>query len=378
MVETDSPSLEALIKRLILATGPVSVATYMSLCLTDPQHGFYTSQRPIGAKGDFITAPEISQLFGELIGIWMLAVWQQSGRPAPFHLVELGPGRGTLASDMIRAIATDPEAMACLHLHLLEISPTLQKQQQTALSDIDYQKSWHSHFASLPQAPLFIIGNEFFDCLPIHQWIFHKDQWHERVIGLNAEEQLAFGLGPIRAAPELPESPEQGAILEHSPACEAMMSTIAAHLATHGGAGLFIDYGYDTPGFGDTFQAMRHHAYADPLLAPGQQDLTAHVNFESLRRQAQAEILGATNTNHPSAPLTLSPIVTQGEFLLAMGLLQRAGQLGAHQPAHRQEQISQAVERLAGPDQMGKLFKCLALMPALMPDSLPLPPASLT
>ncbi|WP_321447285.1 class I SAM-dependent methyltransferase [uncultured Cohaesibacter sp.] len=362
-------NLKERLKRMIRATGPISVADYMSLCLSDPQDGYYTSQQPIGSAGDFITAPEISQLFGELLGIWMLAIWQQSGRPKPFHLVELGPGRGTLMSDMIRAIATDRDAAMHLHVHLVEISPTLKREQNKALADFDVSKEWHTDFASLPEAPLFIVGNEFFDCLPIHQWVFHKGRWHERVIGLDAEDHLCFGLGPVRDLGTPQEAAEDGAILERAPASDAMMGSIGAHLASHGGAGLFIDYGYDTPAYGDTFQAMRHHAYADPLANPGTNDLTAHVNFTALRNRAKEEFAGV-----PSCRMIAPPVMTQGDFLLAMGLLQRAGQIGAGRSQQVQERISQAVERLASPEQMGSLFKCLALMP----EGTSLPPATLT
>ena len=369
MIKSAAPSLEERLKRMIRATGPISVADYMSLCLSDPQDGYYTSQQPIGSGGDFITAPEISQLFGELVGIWMLAIWQQSNRPTPFHLVELGPGRGTLMSDMIRAIATDKEAAKHLHIHLVEISPTLRHEQEKALHGLSGPKFWHESLDTLPEAPLFMVGNEFFDCLPIHQWVFHKGHWHERVIGLDAEGHLRFGLGPVRAISSQQEAAENGAILERSPASEAIMRTISAHLALHGGAGLFIDYGYDAPAYGDTFQAMRHHAYADPLTNPGAHDLTAHVNFDALRKQATEELAKA-----PPCPMAARPVISQGDFLLAMGLLQRAGQLGTGQSPQTQAKITQAVERLAAPEQMGTLFKCLALMP----EKISLPPAALT
>nr|WP_321456185.1 class I SAM-dependent methyltransferase [uncultured Cohaesibacter sp.] len=366
MAEASPPTtLEDRIKRMIRATGPLSVADYMSLCLADPQAGYYTTRAPIGTKGDFVTAPEVSQLFGELIGIWMLAIWQQSGRPAPFHLVELGPGRGTLMADMVRAIAIDPEATENLILHLVEISPSLRKEQEATLSAFEIPKQWHQSFETLPKAPLFIVGNEFFDCLPIHQQVFHHGRWHERVVGLDDNDRLSFGVGPVRAIAAPEESTEEGVILEHSPASEAMMSTIAAHLAIHGGAGLFIDYGYDAQSYGDTFQAMRNHAYADPLQDPGACDLTAHVNFSALSICAIDEI-----SNTSDSKICTSPIMSQGEFLLAMGLLERAGQLGAGCTPRVQDEISKAVERLAAPQQMGSLFKCLALMPAV----LPLPP----
>ena len=372
MTDSSAPqSLEERIKRMIRATGPISVADYMTLCLADPQEGYYTAHRPIGQKGDFITAPEVSQLFGELIGIWMLVIWQNAGCPKPFHLVELGPGRGSLMADMVRAIASNAQALEHLTLHLVEISPTLRAQQQSCLATINNKKKWHDSLETLPKEALFIIGNEFFDCLPIHQWVSHKGNWHERVIGLDDQDRLSFGLGALRSLEPsaMSGSAPDGAILERAPASEATMSEIASLLAAHGGAGLFFDYGYDQPALGDTFQAMRQHAYADPLASPGNHDLTAHVNFSALRRCALDEI-----AKHPASTLTAARISTQGDFLLAMGLLQRAGQLGAGRSAETQASITTAVERLASPEQMGTLFKCLALMPA----ALPLPPQEQT
>lgn len=367
MRDTATP-LESRLKRLITASGPIDLATYMSLCLGDPEHGYYTRHTPIGADGDFTTAPEISQLFGELLGIWMLSVWQQSGCPSPFHLVELGPGRGTLMQDMARTIQSQPDAFATLHIHLVEISPTLRDQQAHRLESIKRPITWHDTIDSLPEAPLFLIANEFFDCLPIHQWVRKGDSWHERVVGLDDNGNLAFGLGPVRAlsAPSPDAETEDGAILEQSPASDAVMATLAHKLASYGGAGLFIDYGYAKPGYGDTFQAMRNHAYANPLAKPGEQDLTAHVNFSALAHAASSAI--QTNPHG----LTVSPAIKQGDFLLAMGLLERAGRLGAGKSAQEQEAIRDAVERLAAPDQMGSLFHCLAILP----HHCPIPPLS--
>ncbi len=361
-------SLERRLKRLIAASGPIDLATYMSLCLTDPEHGYYTKQRSIGAAGDFTTAPEISQLFGELLAVWMLTVWQQSGGPTPFHLVELGPGRGTLMQDMARTIQSQPDAFAALTIHLVEISPTLRDQQAERLKDLDCPVTWHDSIDSLPDAPIFLLANEVFDCLPIHQWVRKGHKWHERVVGLDDNGNLAFGLGPVRALTpqELDETAEEGAILEQSPASTAIMTTLASKLACHGGAGLFIDYGYATPGYGDTFQAMRNHAYADPLARPGEQDLTAHVNFAALAKAAASVI------KESDKALSVAPPMKQGDFLLAMGLLERAGQLGAGKSHTEQETIRDAVERLAAPDKMGDLFHCLAILP----HGCPIPPHS--
>ncbi|SNY91500.1 SAM-dependent methyltransferase, MidA family [Cohaesibacter sp. ES.047] len=354
--------LETRLKRMIATGGPISVADYMTLCLTDPEHGYYTNAQPIGQEGDFITAPEISQMFGEIIGIFMLSVWQQSGRPSPFHLVELGPGRGTLMRDMLRAITTDEAAARALHIHLVEISPDLRQEQQTCLADLPLPAEWHGSLKTLPDAPLFFVANEFFDCLPVHQWIVTGEAVHERVVGLDKEGALAFGVGPIRAyhARSDQAAPEKGAILEKSPASEAIMADIAGRLALRGGAGLFIDYGYVDAGFGDTLQALKAHGHADPLALPGKQDLTAHVNFSALADCARAELAKAEGSANP---LTVPDPVTQGTFLLNLGLLERAGQLGTSKSHREQEAIQSAVERLAGPDQMGNLFKTMAILP---------------
>ena len=359
--------LERRLKRMITTSGPIDLASYMTLCLSDPAHGYYTQHTPLGAAGDFTTAPEISQLFGELLGIWMVAMWLESGKSRPFHLVELGPGRGTLMRDMIRSISSHPRANEALTVHLVEISPSLQVCQKQALRDSLCPVQWHHAIDSLPSdAPLFIIANEFFDCLPIHQWVLKGQAWHERVVGLNDEGQLVFGLGPIRAfAPEQPVgSAKDGAILEKSPASKAMMAQLARLLGQQGGAGLFIDYGYLSPNFGDTFQAIHRHTHTDPLIRPGLQDLTAHVNFQALRDAASAELAQCGSTLQAMLP------ITQGDFLLNMGLLERAGQLGTGKSPKDQQDILDAVARLAGPDAMGDLFKCLAIMPR----DCPLPP----
>nr|WP_321443802.1 class I SAM-dependent methyltransferase [uncultured Cohaesibacter sp.] len=372
--------LERRLKRLIAASGPIDLATYMSLCLADPEHGYYTKQRPIGAAGDFTTAPEISQLFGELIAVWMLRAWQQSGSPTPFHLVELGPGRGTLMQDMARTIQSQPDAFAALTIHLVEISPTLRAQQDERLKALDCPVTWHDSIDSLPDEPIFLLANEFFDCLPIHQWVRNGHKWHERVVSMDDNGNLAFGLGPVRALTSEAidatgnatedamgnEIAAEGAILEQSPASTAIMTTLANKLASHGGAGLFIDYGYTKPGYGDTFQAMRNHAYADPLARPGALDLTAHVNFAALAKAAASVIKDSESA------LAVAPPMNQGDFLLSMGLLERAGQLGAGRSYEEQEAIRDAVERLAAPDQMGDLFHCLAILP----NGCPIPPLS--
>ena len=355
---TETPLKERL-KRQIARTGPIPVSAYMLQCLTDPDHGYYATQRSIGAKADFITAPEISQMFGELIGLWMVSAWQQAGCPNPFRLVELGPGRGTLMRDMVRSIRSALTNTASLEIHLVDISQPLIIEQSRILATDSENTHWHPTIDALPQGPLFIIANEFFDCLPVTQWVRHRDKWHERVIGLDRNGELCFGLGAIRAVIEpLTEAEHQdGAIMERSPASEAVIADLAGKLTCEGGAGLFIDYGYTSPGFGDTFQAVRDHRYADPLAAPGKQDLTAHVNFAALAAAANKEIETCEPSSH-----RVAEVISQGAFLLSMGLLERAAALGHGKPAEQQEMIRDAVERLAAPDQMGTLFKCMAII----------------
>jgi SAM-dependent MidA family methyltransferase len=358
MPSSDTSSLEERIKRSIALQGPMDLATFMAMALGDPKEGYYMSGDPFGKAGDFTTAPEVSQMFGELIGIWILDQWQKAECPSPFHLIELGPGRGTLMADMVRTLSQHPKAKEALSLHMVETSPSLQSKQQQALKGFTQQgikARWHETIESLPKgAPHFIVANEFFDALPIHQWIFHKDKWHERIIGLGKDKNLAFGLGPVRDLGDktCPEAPKDGAIWEHAPLASALCQTLARSMAETGGAALFIDYGYKKSALGDTLQALKAHQFADPLHAPGKQDMTAHVNFESLEKAVQT-----------AAPSLSSVLTTQGSFLLEMGLLQRAGQLGTGKNHEEQESIRDAVERLAAPDQMGELFKVMAILP---------------
>lgn len=357
---TQSTPLEDRLKKLISLHGPINLATYMAQALGDPTHGYYTTQTAIGRKGDFITAPEVSQLFGEIIGVWLLAQWQQQGQPEPFHIAELGPGRGTLMQDIIRTLCTFPQAAKSLRIHLVEMSDSLRQEQADKLAPVKHLITWHDTIDSLPDAPIFLVANEFFDALPIHHWIFHENRWHERIIGLNEQKELAFGLGAVRdLVPHHPLQPSEGSIWEHCPMADAITQSLAAHLATHGGAALIIDYGYLDHAYGDTFQAIKDHAYADPLIAPGQQDLTAHVNFAALK-QSIAKQQAASEADSETNALQVAT-TTQGEFLLNLGLLQRAGQLGAGKNHDDQEAIRDEVERLAAPDQMGELFKVLTI-----------------
>ena len=342
------------LRRLIEADGPMSVAAYVGHCLTDPEHGYYTTRDPFGPAGDFVTAPEVSQMFGEIVGAWLVHVWEVAGAPSPVHLIELGPGRGTLMADVLRVSAKRPDFLAALSVHLVETSPPLRARQAARLVRLGQRAVWHSSFAEVPDGPVLLVANEFFDALPIRQFVHVDGRWRERVVGLDGAGRLAFGIGP-GAHSQGPDEPD-GTILEMSPAGEALAADIAGRIAAAGGAALIVDYGYGGGGRGDTLQAVKSHAFADPLAAPGEADLTAHVDFAALAAAAAVE--GAA-VHGP---------ITQGEFLTSLGLLERAGVLGAGAGPAAQAAIRAAVQRLAGPDQMGTLFKVLAItQPGITP-----------
>lgn len=340
-------SLKRRIEELIAETGPISVSQFMALCLFDPTDGYYTTREPFGAKGDFVTAPEISQIFGELVAVWLYVAWQAQGAPENAIFAEIGPGRGTLARDMVRTWKRLPGASGVARA-LIETSPRLAAIQKETLGEGG--ATWHRDVSELPAAPLFIVGNELFDAVPIRQFVKTAQGWRERCVASGEGGNLAFvaGAGTIEAdlLPPGAQDAGEGAIFEVAPARTALMQGIAERIAKYGGAALFIDYGHLVPGLGDTLQAMRTHAFADALAEPGQADLTSHVDFAALA--AAARMTGLRTRT-----------MTQGEFLVGMGLLERAGQLGSGGDTVLRERLSGEVERLAGPDQMGDLFKVL-------------------
>lgn len=340
----------------ISALGPMTVHDYMALCLFDPSDGYYTTCDPFGADGDFITAPEISQMFGELVAVWLYQGWQAIGRPMPVTVAEIGPGRGTLMKDMLRALSRiDSAFTAAAYVAMVETSPRLTEIQKRTLQESAATPEWHQSVDTLPDAPLLIVGNELFDAIPVRQFVRTEKGWRERMVGLGDDRELQFFAGAASLDPALlpygAENAGYGAVIELAPARSALMETISENMASHGGAGLFIDYGYLSPGVGDTLQAMRKHKHEDVLASPGEADLTTHVDFSSLAATAKATGLDA----HVS---------TQGEFLLAMGLLERAGRLGADADNAAREKLRSDVERLVAPEAMGELFKVLAVMPA--------------
>jgi NADH dehydrogenase [ubiquinone] 1 alpha subcomplex assembly factor 7 len=359
-------SLKARIAALIEAQGPMSVAQFMTISLLDPQHGYYATRDPLGAGGDFTTAPEISQMFGEMIGLWLVQAWSDQGCPKNPRLVELGPGRGTLMADILRTAKVAPEFLADLEVVLIEASPALQQVQADKLRGTGADISWQAQFDdSLSDRPLFLIANEFFDALPLRQYVKTDRGWCERMVtALN--DDLTFALAPVPVPPAtIPadrENAPNGGVYETSPASIALAENIAAVIAAKGGAALIIDYGYaEAAGFSETLQAVSGHRFADALAEPGEDDLSAHVDFGAL---AQAGRRGGARIFGP---------VTQGMLLANIGITDRAEQLMQSNPENAKDLLS-ATERLIGNEQMGKLFKALAFVPPAISDVAGFPP----
>ena len=337
------------IRDIIAAEGPITLERYMALALAHPRYGYYMTRDPLGAAGDFTTSPEISQMFGELIGLWAAETWSIMGRPAPVLLVELGPGRGTLMADALRATRVVPGFRDAASVHLVETSPVLRDTQSRALVGAGVEVSWHANLADVPAGPAVVIANELFDALPIRQVVRTETGWHERMVGLGPEDQLIFGLAP---EPDrhvgLPGTP--GDVLEVNEAGIALARDLSARLVGQGGAALVIDYGRARSARGDTLQAVRAHGYADPLAAPGEADLTTHVDFAALARAAAR------------AGATLHGPARQGDFLRALGIEARAERLKRNASPDQARAIDAALSRLtgSGPADMGELFKVLA------------------
>jgi len=275
----------------IASDGPITLERYMELALAHPDHGYYMNRDPFGAAGDFTTAPEISQMYGELLGLWAGEVWASMGRPNPLRVIELGPGRGTLMSDALRAARIVPDFRAALDVTLVEISPTLANIQYEALVTCGAPVAWAASLAEVPEGPSIILANEFLDALPVRQFVRRGGRWRERVVRLDAGGRLAFDLAK-EPEPYLKVDADEGAVLEVSAAGHRFMFELGARLVRSGGAALFVDYGHGVTGFGETLQALRAHRYADPLVDPGEADITAHVDFAAMARSARAS--GAT------------------------------------------------------------------------------------
>jgi SAM-dependent MidA family methyltransferase len=326
----------------------------MELCLTHPEHGYYVSRDPLGREGDFTTAPEVSQMFGELLGLWAASVWRALDSPPMLRLVELGPGRGTMMADALRAVRVLPPMYQGLHVHLVEINPVLREKQSATLSGVR-NIFWHQSIDEVPEGPAVILANEYFDVLPIHQVVRRETGWHERVVDIDASGKLLFGAAPeplprfeVLLPPLLRAAPV-GAVFEWRP--DAEMMKIATRVREQNGAALIIDYGHLRSDAGDTFQAIARHSFTDPLKNPGQADVTAHVDFQALARAA--EDIGA-RVHGP---------VTQGEFLKRLGIDTRAATLTAKATPEVSADIAAALKRLtdSGRGGMGSMFKVMAV-----------------
>jgi NADH dehydrogenase [ubiquinone] 1 alpha subcomplex assembly factor 7 len=351
---TEYSPLLSEIKKLIKSSGPMPVWRYMELCLMHPKHGYYLSRDPLGREGDFTTAPEVSQMFGELLGLWAASVWKAIGSPPLLRLIEIGPGRGTMTADALRALRVLPPLYQALSIHLVEVNPVLREKQKATLSGTR-NLTWHDTIDDVPDGPSVIFANEYFDVLPIHQAVKRENGWHERTVELDDGGKLAFGaasepiprfevlLPPwVRAAPV-------GAVFEWRPDAEIMK--IASRVRDQEGAALVIDYGHLRSDAGDTFQAIARHSFADPLKNPGEADVTAHVDFQALVRAT--EDLGA-RVHGP---------VPQGDFLKRLGIETRAVSLMAKASHEVSEDVAGALKRLigGGSSGMGQMFKVLGI-----------------
>lgn len=348
-------ALKAEIVELIRQEGPIGIGRYMALALGHPRHGYYMTRDPFGQEGDFTTAPEISQMFGELIGLWAAHLWQAMGTPSRLRLIELGPGRGTLMADMLRATRIVPGFREAVSVHLVETSPVLRERQAAALKGID--PVWHDNVGDALSGPVIVVANEFLDALPLDQFVMTPEGWRARLVGLDADGGLAFGLAAAREE-TLHIAGPAGATFEQPSLALDIVRQIASHVAAEGGAALFIDYGSARSGFGDTLQAMKRHGFVDPLAEPGEADLTVHVDFE---RMGQAALKAGAALHGPAS---------QRDFLLALGLAQRAQALSLKAAPDQQAAISAAFDRLTeeGETGMGDLFKVFALShPGLPP-----------
>jgi NADH dehydrogenase [ubiquinone] 1 alpha subcomplex assembly factor 7 len=347
-----SPDLTERLVRHIRAHGPMTIAAYMAMALHDPDRGYYARRNPLGARGDFVTAPEISQIFGELIGLWCADLWQRLGSPNPVILAELGPGRGTLMADLLRASRGIGGFREALRIHLVEASPLLRETQRQSLSGIS--PTWISSFDELPEGPLLLVANEFLDALPIRQLVRGRVHWSERMVAADESGRLVFADGPQSPAlsllaPATLRDAALGAIVEICPAAATLAAALAERLARHPGAALFIDYGYTSGSPGDTLTAISAHRGATVLHRPGDADLSAHVDFAAFATTAR------------DAGAAVHGPATQRAFLLALGAEARLAALLRHADPAQRNALETGLRRLIDPQEMGTLFKVLAL-----------------
>ena len=352
--------------RRIAAAGPLTLADYMADCLLDPEHGYYATRDPLGRAGDFTTAPEISQMFGEMLALALAQAWVDQGRPARFALAEAGPGRGTLMADVLRSLRALPDMAAAAEVHLVEASPTLRARQAEALAG--HAPRWHAQIDGLPaDLPLYFLANEFFDALPIRQFQRRGAGWAERVVGLSPAGGLVPGLAApldLAALAHRLADTREGDVVEVCPAAPGFAAAIGGRIARAGGAAILVDYG-GWHSLGDTFQAVKDHRPVDPFAEPGEADLTAHVDFEPIAAAARAAGAAATG------------LTEQGALLGRLGIAARAERLGRGLDAARLTQHLAAHRRLTDPTEMGRVFKAIALHPPGSPPPPGFDPARL-
>lgn len=346
--------IDTLMRQEIERVGPIGVDRYMELALAHPEHGYYRTRDPLGVPGDFTTAPEISQIFGEILGLWLADRWLAMGRPDPVALVELGPGRGTLMADLLRALTVLPELRRAVRVRLVETSPALRARQRAVLAERHPEQTivWHERIEDLPPGPTLLVANEFFDALPIRQFVRRADGWRERLIDLGSNGGLAWieSAAAVGIVVPVEAEPDEGDVVEISEPSRMIARLIGERLAAAPGAALIVDYGHGRSGFGDTFQAVRHHRPVSVFDAPGEADLTAHVDFQALGSAIE------------EGGGIVAGLEGQGRFLMANGASVREAALTRRATPEEAIDIRRAIARLIDPNQMGSLFKVLAAL----------------
>ncbi len=343
------PSLKEEVIKYIDASGPISVSKFMEFALSHPVYGYYQKKDPFGKEGDFVTAPEISQMFGEMLGVWCVSVWLQMNSPQQINIIEIGPGRGTLMHDLLRSTAHVPGFSKALSVIMIETSPILTKMQTNKLKDSHPNISWQTKFDDIPTSPSIIIANELFDALPIDQFVKKDGKWCERKIThKNNELVVILEKSDFKFASEY----QEGTIKEISHSSFSLINKIANQIRFYNGAALIIDYGYEEPAYGDTLQAVRNHKYQEVLANIGDSDITSHVNFTALK--------------HSVMGVNISGPIGQGSFLNNLGINLRAQILKQKNPEQIKE-VDLALARLTTKDQMGELFRCLCLSNTSLP-----------
>lgn len=344
-------ALEQYLKDAILQTGPISMAEFMQVALSHPEYGYYKTREPFGLQGDFTTSPEISQMFGELIGIWCVDIWYKMGSPKDIQLVEIGPGRGTLMADLLRITRHIPGFHDSISVSMVETSQRLCDVQRKKIGNTHPRIHWAQNLSDVAQKPLILMCNELFDALPVHQYVKQNDKWHEKMLGVNKSGELEFMLSPCAFNPSANDETKDGSVIEICPLAEVIMQEISGRVREYGGAALIIDYGYVKSEYKNTVSALSKHMHHDLLKNIGEADISAHVDFFALGKVAvnnDVEAYGA---------------ISQGEFLRNLGIEVRAEKLKENASEKQKADINSALERLVknGEKQMGELFKVLAL-----------------